>query len=69
MIRQQQSKQELDRIEKEERPFHERVRNGYLELAQRYPSRIKIIDATRELDDVEQAVWQEVQKSLLERYS
>jgi dTMP kinase len=43
----------LDRFERENRDFFERVRNAYLERARRYPQRIKIIDASRALGDVE----------------
>jgi dTMP kinase len=43
----------LDRFERENRDFFERVRGAYLERARRYPQRIKIIDASRALGDVE----------------
>lgn len=38
-----------DRFEEEGRAFFTRVRKAYLELAQRYPERIRLIDASREL--------------------
>lgn len=38
---------EPDRFEREQRPFFERVRAAYLELAAREPERIKIVDAAR----------------------
>ncbi len=34
----------LDRIEAEAREFHERVRLGYLDMASKYPKRIKVVD-------------------------
>lgn len=40
------------RFDSESRDFHERVRNGYLELARQAPKRIKIIDASRDPDKV-----------------
>lgn len=46
-----------DRIEQEERSFHERVRNGYLELAKRWPERFRVLDGSQGPDEVEQAVW------------
>lgn len=41
-----------DRIEKENRRFHERVRAGYLELARSAPERILVLDATKPLHEV-----------------
>jgi dTMP kinase len=35
-----------DRLEREDLAFHERVRTGYLALAQRFPNRIVILDGT-----------------------
>lgn len=43
-----------DRIEKEGLMFQEQVRNGYLKLAKAEPDRIKIVDATQELETVVQ---------------
>lgn len=42
----------LDRIEQENRLFHERVRNGYLELAALEPDRYVVIDGSRPLEAV-----------------
>ena len=41
-----------DRMEKESLEFHKRVRQGYLELSEKYPERIKVIDATQTVDKV-----------------
>lgn len=41
-----------DRLESEAREFFENVRNGYLELAKKYPERIHVIDATQDIDKV-----------------
>lgn len=43
--------QNLDRIEGETVGFHERVRQGYLELAGSEPARVKVIDATGSVED------------------
>lgn len=55
--RQQALFAEMDRIEREERAFHERVREGYLALARRFEDRFRVIDATRSPEEVEQEVW------------
>ncbi len=67
-MRRLESQQELDRFEREERPFFDRVRNGYLELAKKYPERIKVIDATRSIDAVEQEVWKYVEPFVTKKY-
>jgi dTMP kinase len=43
----------LDRIEGEKKAFHQRVREGFLSLAQREPERIKVIDATQPIEDIQ----------------
>ncbi|MBO5384753.1 dTMP kinase [bacterium] len=49
---------EKDRMESAGKDFFNRVRNGYLELAKQEPERIKVIDSTKSI--------QEVQKDVLE---
>jgi len=49
-----------DRIEQLTKDFFERVRRGYLELARAEPDRVKIIDASRTEDQVEEAIWSEI---------
>jgi len=55
-----------DRIESEDRSFHERVRAGYLELADRWPDRVKRVDADRPAAEVDEEIWSIVQ-DVLER--
>lgn len=62
--RQRELFENADRIEREAREFHERVRNGYLELAQKWPNRFRRVDATRTPDEVEQSIW-EIVKGVL----
>lgn len=62
--RQRELFQKSDRIENEAREFHERVRNGYLALAQRYAERFRAVDATRDPSEVEIDVWNLVQPIL-----
>jgi len=54
-----------DRFEKEERSFHERVRQGYLSQAETEPERFRIIDASQEPDTVSVNIWATI-KPLLE---
>lgn len=51
---------EPDRMERLPPEFFERVRQGYLDAARAEPDRIKIIDATRAEDEVEQEIWDQV---------
>ena len=46
-----------DRIEREAIEFHERVHQGFLELAKRWPERIKVVNAMREQDAVAADIW------------
>ncbi|MEI6148436.1 MAG: dTMP kinase [bacterium] len=46
-----------DRFEREQIEFHERVRAGYLQLARRWPERIRVIDSMRDEAAVEEDVW------------
>lgn len=41
-----------DRMDNEELAFYRRVREGYLDLADRHPERFAVIDASRPLQDV-----------------
>jgi len=57
---------ELDRFEREKQTFFEQVRNAYLTLAEQHPERIRIIDASPELEIV-QAQLAEVLGQALEQ--
>lgn len=46
---------QADRLENEKIDFHRKVRDGYLQLAHEEPERIKVIDASGNID----AVWNE----------
>ncbi len=50
-----------DRFEQEERSFHERVRQGYLKLAQEEPDRFRIVDASQEPDAVSVDIWKTIE--------
>ena len=49
-----------DRMEQLPSEFFEKVRQGYLETAKAEPDRIKVIDASREEDQVEQDIWERI---------
>lgn len=56
---------EINRLDVESLAFHEKVRNGYLQLAKEDPGRIILIDANRSLEEVVEEAWFIV-KSLIE---
>ncbi|HZV47405.1 MAG TPA: dTMP kinase [Thermodesulfovibrionales bacterium] len=45
-----------DRLELEDVPFHERVRNGYQMLAEHDPARIKLISVTAGIDEIHRSI-------------
>ena len=47
---------EKDRMESAGIEFHNRVRNGYLEIAKLEPERIKVIDASKSIDEIHKKV-------------
>ncbi|HMP71639.1 MAG TPA: dTMP kinase [Kiritimatiellia bacterium] len=55
--RQRELFEKPDRIEREARAFHERVRAGYLDLAKRWPERFQVLDGGREEDVLEEDIW------------
>lgn len=56
-----------DRIERESIAFHEKVREGYLELAKQHPERIHIVNADQSPDAVAVDVAAIVERSVAER--
>ncbi|MBD3184236.1 dTMP kinase [Candidatus Poribacteria bacterium] len=44
--------QVLNRIDKENFEFHNKVRRGYLEIAKKEPDRVKVVDANSVIDNV-----------------
>jgi len=47
---------EPDRFERQKLEFFQRVRQAYLEIARQQPARVKIVDASLELDQVQQQI-------------
>lgn len=55
---------EKDRLESAGIEFHKRVRNGYLEIAKKNSQRIKVVDASQTIEDVQRDVIKIVEEVL-----
>ncbi len=53
-----------DRFEREELAFHQRVRQGYLEMAAKEPGRWLVLDGSLPKREIESIIWQRVQQLL-----
>jgi len=56
-LRRQHRPGETDRMEGEGEVFQERVRQGYLRVAEGEPDRLRIIDAAGEIEAIEDVIW------------
>ena len=56
------AKQTNDRFEREEISFHQRVRQGYLEMARAEPNRWLVLDATQPRKKINDAIWEIVRE-------
>jgi dTMP kinase len=54
----------VDRLELEDLEFHERVRQGFLEIARKDPQRVKVIDASLPLEKVKEKAWDIVEEEM-----
>ena len=52
------------KFEEEPLDFHNRVRNGYLEILKSYPSRIIKIDANQDKNIISNLIWQNLQNKI-----
>ncbi|MEW9032649.1 MAG: dTMP kinase [Planifilum fimeticola] len=52
----------IDRIERKGKKFHERVRQGFLRLAQAEPDRFLVVDASRPADEVFHLLRRDLEK-------
>jgi thymidylate kinase len=50
-----------DRIEEADRSFFERVAVGFQAISKSEPERVKIVDATKDIIDVRDAIWKQVE--------
>ena len=51
------SSREVNRLDIESLPFHEKVREGYHIVAKRYPDRIRLVNADQTIEEVVDVVW------------
>jgi len=65
LARQRSKKQ--DRFEQEEIAFHQRVREGFLKLAQQEPQRWLVVAATQPKEKIARTIWQRVSQSISEQ--
>ena len=54
----------FDRMENQSLEFHDRVRQGYLDLSKREARRVKVIDGSQAIEAIEKQIWDLV-KSVL----
>lgn len=54
----------LDRMESSGRPFYERVRNGYLKIAEEEPARVAVINGVESVEKVATTIWRLVETRL-----
>lgn len=57
-------RQKQDRLDLETLSFHHKVREGYLEVVKRYPSRVILIDGNRPLDVIIHEMIQKIEAKL-----
>ena len=54
--------EDIDRLESEDIDFHERVKTGYLELAEKEPERVVVIDGTKNVEEIHQDIMKDMKK-------
>jgi len=62
-LRRNRKLQKEDRFELETLEFHNRVRNGFLQIAKKEPERVKIIDASKSTEEVNQQIIKIMEES------
>ena len=58
---------EFNRLDKEKMDFHYKIREGYLEVARKYSNRIKVVDASRSIEEVEEDVYRLIKEEIKRR--
>ena len=59
---------EFDRLESAGKDFYDRVHKGYHKIAELDPIRVKLIDATKPVDDIKKVIWEFVSQKLTSNY-
>jgi len=54
----------MDRLEEEQLDFHKKVYKGFISLSHKYPQRIRVIDASLEIEKIHKFVVNEIQQLL-----
>lgn len=62
------SERTADKMEKRSKEFHEKVRQGYLELAKKEPDKFRVVDSGKDVETVHKLVRKEVY-DFIERYT
>jgi dTMP kinase len=60
----QNKNREVNRLDLEQLSFHQKVREGYRILAQRFPTRYIVIDASKPLEDVVENAYEAIKAKL-----
>ena len=53
-----------NRFESKDIGFHERLRQGFIDIAKREPARCEVLDANRSIDEIDETVWSVIRKRL-----
>jgi dTMP kinase len=59
----------LDRLDLEKKVFYQRVLDSYSKLAKKYPKRYVVIDGTRTVDAVSEAIWRAILPKVKQHYA
>ena len=56
-LRRNKKMNKVDRLELEDVEFHKKVREGFLKIAEAEPDRVRIVDASRPIEQVRGEIW------------
>ena len=58
---------EFNRLDKEKLDFHYKIREGYLKVAEKYNDRIKVVDASKTIEEVSEVVYNLIKDEIKKR--